>query len=220
MCPVALGSLSLHVPWLIIEVNRDLKQHARRVYSRQMIEHVVEQIDTLYWESGAQHTHDSGGDISNEGNDDPNVLYQAHDLTLDENIAQLPTVWPAVSQDSDVDQDDYLQALSRLQSLSARRQALQNRLNSYHTLLTLLEPYHKPKENIQPNLVWKESPLAPDLAKARSLAIRVAGRVGERWMDVQVPAAAEEDENDREVIDMGALRSERQVKVDRILADW
>jgi hypothetical protein len=29
-------------------VNRDLKQHSRKVYSRQMIEHVVEQIDMLY----------------------------------------------------------------------------------------------------------------------------------------------------------------------------
>lgn len=207
-------------PKLIVQVNRELKQHARKVYSRQMIEHAVEQIDALYWAAGAQQAQDAAGDTSNEGNDDPNVLCQGHDLTLDENIAKLPAVWPAVSHDNAVDQDDYLQALSRLQALSARRQALQNRLNSYHTLLTLLEPYRKPKENIQPNLVWKDSPLAPDLGKLRSLALRVAARVGERWGNVQVPATAEEDGEDRERVDMSAIQSARRKKADRVLADW
>jgi hypothetical protein len=93
---------------------------------------------------------------------------------------------------------------------------LQNKLNTYRTLLSLLEPYRKPKENIQPNLVWKDSPLAPELMKTRTLAIRVAGRVGEKFGDVQVPATAESDED----VDMDELQNEGKRKVDRVLDSW
>jgi len=201
-------------------VNRNLKQHSRKVYSRQMIEHVVEQIDTLYWEAGAHPTSDEeDADTDADSEEDAHTLYQTDDLTLDCNIAKLPTTWPgSTRQSSSVDQDDYLASVSRLQELSARRQMMQNRLTTYQTLLELLEPYDKPKENIQPNLVWKDAPLAPELAKTRTLAIRVAGRIAERFSDVQVPAAAEEEENGH--MDMGGLRDERKNKVDKVLASW
>jgi hypothetical protein len=198
-------------------VNRDLKQHSRKVYSRQMIEHVVEQIDMLYWESGTRDI-DEENDAATEIADATNVVYQNDDLTQDENIAKLPTHWntsaePASSRTS---QDEYLTSVSRLQDLAARRQMLQNKLNTYRTLLSLLEPYRKPKENIQPNLVWKDSPLAPELMKTRTLAIRVAGRVGEKFGDVQVPATAESDED----VDMDELQNEGKRKVDRVLDSW
>jgi hypothetical protein len=196
-------------------VNRDLKQHSRKVYSRQMIDHVVEQIDTLYWESGASHidSHEDNPSIS-DIHDDENTLDQNSDLTLEANIAKLPATWP--DRDTHVSQDEYLTSVSRLQELSARRQTLQNKLDTYRTLLSLLEPYRKPKENIQPNLVWKDAPLAPELAKTRTLAIRVAARVEERFGDVQVPAAAEDEED----IDMEGLGNEGRQKVDRVLASW
>ncbi|KAH7385962.1 kinetochore complex Fta4 of Sim4 subunit, or CENP-50-domain-containing protein [Pyrenochaeta sp. MPI-SDFR-AT-0127] len=207
----------------VVAFNRDLKQHSRKVYSRQMIEHVVEQIDTLYWENGAQQTDDEEGDTAADDVEDANTLYQTDDLTLDENIAKLPTVFPsstfASSTYSAEAQDEYLSAVSRLQSLSAHRQTLQNRLTTYNTLLSLLEPYRNPKENIQPNLVWKDAPLAPELAKVRTLAIRVAGRIGERWGDVQVPATAEEDDEEMDV-HIDELGSERKKKVDDVLASW
>lgn len=198
------------------KVNRDLKQHSRKVYSRQMMEHIVEQIDQLYWESGARDVDDEGVD---EAVEDSNPLYQNENLTVDENIAKLPTVWdtsadPASSRD--VDHDDYTTALARLQDLSAQRLALQNKLSTYQTLLTLLEPYRKPKENIQPNLVWRDAPLAPELLKTRTLAIRVAGRVEEKFGNVQVPATADDDED----VDMTSLQDQSRVKLDRILAGW
>jgi hypothetical protein len=181
-----------------------------------MIEHVVEQIDTLYWESGASHlsSHEDNPSISDIHEDDTNTLYQNSDLTLDANIAKLPATWP--ERDADVSQDEYLSAVSRLQELSAQRQTLQNRLDTYRTLLSLLEPYREPKENIQPNLVWKDAPLAPELAKTRTLAIRVAARVEERFGDVQVPATAEDEED----VDMEGLGDEGRRKVDRVLASW
>ncbi|KAH3913482.1 hypothetical protein HBI56_082990 [Parastagonospora nodorum] len=202
------------------KVNRDLKQHSRRVYSRQMIEHVVEQIDMLYWEAGT-HNIDEMSDPSTEIVEDANTIFQNDDLTQDSNIAKLPTHWdtsadPTTSRNRDITQDDYLTSVTHLQDLSARRQMLQNKLNTYRTLLSLLEPYRKPKENIQPNLVWKDSPLAPELAKMRTLAIRVAGRVGEKFGDVQVPATAEDEED----VDMEDLREEGRGKVDRLLDSW
>jgi hypothetical protein len=200
-------------------VNRDLKQHSRKVYSRQMIEHVVEQIDELYWKSGTRDI-DEENDAPTNHHDDAYTIYQNDDLTQDEHIAKLPSQWdtsadPASSRTSDINQDDYLASVSRLQDLAAQRQTLQNKLNTYKTLLSLLEPFRKPKENIQPNMVWKDSPLAPELIKTRTLAIRVAGRVGERFGDVQVPATAEEEED--EDVDMGGLDVGR-AKVDKVLA--
>ncbi|KAI8943244.1 hypothetical protein NX059_001266 [Plenodomus lindquistii] len=198
------------------KVNRNIKQHSRKVYSRQMIEHVVEQIDILYWEAGVQSTaSDDEAETDADAEEDADTLYQSEDLTLDTNIAKLPLTFPSSSSSADVSQDDYLASLSRLQSLSAQRQMLQNRLTTYRTLLSLLEPYRNPKENIQPNLVWKDAPLAPELAKTRTLAIRVAGRVEERFGNVQVPSTAEEDAD----IDMGGLQ-ERKGKVDKVLASW
>jgi hypothetical protein len=63
-------------------------------------------------------------------------------------------------------------------------------------------------------LVWREAPLAPELAKTRTLAIRVAGRVSEKYGDVQVPATAEED------TDMSGLEDDGKKKLDKILAGW
>ena len=201
---------------MTIPVNRELKQHSRKVYSRQMIEHVVEQIDTLYWDSGARHADEEEADTVADTPEDTNALYQSDDLTLDENIAKLPATWH--ERDSSITQDEYLSSVSRLEALSAHRLALQNKLTSYRTLLSLLEPYREPKENIQPNLVWKDAPLAPELMKTRTLAIRVAGRVSERFGDVQVPATAEEDE-DVNTVGLGDKEQGKR-KVARVLEGW
>jgi hypothetical protein len=180
-----------------------------------MIEHVVEQIDTLYWESGASHIDDEDTHAPSDiHEDDSNTMYQNDDLAIDANIAKLPATWP--DRDADVSQDEYLSSVSRLQELSARRQTLQNRLDTYRTLLSLLDPYRMPKENIQPNLVSKDAPLALELAKTRTLAIRVAARVEEKFGDVQVPATAEDEED----IDMEGLRAEGRRKVNTVLASW
>lgn len=185
-----------------------------------MIEHVVEQIDQLYWDSGQREV-DEEPDAATDVLDYANTLYRNDDLTQDKHIAKLPTLWDTSSDreahTSEVNQDEYLASVSRLQDLSARRQTLQNKLNTYKTLLSLLEPYRKPKESIQPNLVWKESPLAPELAKTRALAIRVAGRVAEKFGDVQVPATAEDEDED---IDVDSLQGAGKRKVGRVLASW
>lgn len=183
-----------------------------------MSEHVVEQIDTFYWDSGTREVDDETIDTTADMTDDEHTMYQSEDLTRDSVIAKLPTRWDTSSDPTPpssgerVDQDDYLSAITRLQSLSSHRLTLQQKLNTHRTLLALLEPYRNPKENVQPNLVWKDSPLAGELGKARTLAIRVAGRVGERFGDMQVPATAEDGD-----VDMGEDAND---KVKKVLAGW
>lgn len=177
----------------------------------------MEQIDTLYWESGAQQEDNEGADAELDADRDPNVLYREDDLTLDENIAKLPPTWH--ERGSNITSDDYLSSVSHLQDLSAQRLALQNKLNTYRTLLALLEPYRQPKENIQPNLVWKDTPLAPELMKTRTLAIRVAGRMGERFGDVQVAATAQDEDEDVDMAELDSTNGNRQ-KVAKVLKEW
>jgi hypothetical protein len=141
-----------------------------------------------------------------------------HTIDAYRHIAKLPATWD-ISEDQttasdveDVDQDTYINAVSRLQDLSARRLNLQQKLNTYRTLLSLLGPFRKPQENIQPNLVTRDAPLGPELTKTRTLAIRVAGRVSERFGDVQVPSTEEED------VEMA--EDDSNAKLHKILSTW
>jgi hypothetical protein len=65
------------------KVNRDLSRHARLVHSRQMTEHVVEQIDIMYWEAGTTDIEADTDITSDIGLEDKSTLYQSDDLTLD-----------------------------------------------------------------------------------------------------------------------------------------
>lgn len=142
-------------------------------------------------------------------------------LTVDRNILKLPTRWdtstdpPSSSLDDEgeVDPDTYIEAVSRLQDLSAQRLTLQQKLNTYRTLLSLLEPYRKPQRNVQPNLVTRDAPIASELNKTRTLAIRVAGRIGENHVESQDPTM--EEEADEEMVE-----SDGKAKLDRVLSGW
>jgi hypothetical protein len=180
-----------------------------------MIEHVVDQIGISYWESRAQLSNEDAAEDAEDETGSTQLLGRHQDLTIDENIQQLPSTWPGRTSDTEVDQDDYIQALTELQSLSAQRQTLQNRLTTLRTLLDLLEPFRKPKENIQPNLVWKDTPLAPELAKMRTLAIRVAGRVEERRENGQFSRATDEED-----VDMDDLMASETRKIDNVVSKW
>ncbi|KAF2199467.1 hypothetical protein GQ43DRAFT_352033, partial [Delitschia confertaspora ATCC 74209] len=170
---------------VIQRVNRELKRHSKIVYSDMSIRHVADQIDTLYWNSAAPEL-EIQGDSALDTEADDGTLYEGDDLSLGRNIEKLPTSWdaseesPASDEDNAIDQDAYASALTRLQDLSTRRLTLQHKLTTYRTLLSLLEPYRNPQETVQPNLVTRDGPLATELGRTRKLAIRVAGRVGEK----------------------------------------
>ncbi|KAF2748581.1 hypothetical protein M011DRAFT_493455 [Sporormia fimetaria CBS 119925] len=208
---------------ILLKVNRDLKRHGREVYSKRMTNHVAEQIDSLYWSTGAPALDEEDGMEAGAVAEDATLPCLADDLTLDSNIAKLPPIWD-MSNDTpgsrehdpgshQADQDAYMSAFSQLQSLSARRLTVQQKLNTYRTLLSLLEPYRKPQENIQPNLVGREAPLASELTQIRTLAIRVAGRIDDKIADGSVSLLDAEDLHT-------TLRVGGNDKLRRILDDW
>ena len=62
-------------------------------------------------------------------------------------------------------------------SLDDQRQRRRQRLDQLRRLQELLEPFGKPQENIQPNLVTRDGELVQELEKMRMLAARVGGRM-------------------------------------------
>jgi hypothetical protein len=73
--------------------------------------------------------------------------------------------------------EEYAELYERLQSLAARRAALRTKLASYRRLQERLLPLKDPARAVQPNLATREGPLEQELAKMRSLGIRVGSRV-------------------------------------------
>jgi len=209
-------------------VNRNLNKHTKHAYHPLRIERVVERVDAFYWDASAVPASESSANaesVNGEATDsetdflgDDSKLYQCDDLTEDRFIKRLPHNWDTRDEDefsrdhTPTDQTSYFAAVKRLQDLSQRRHELQLKKNTYRALLSSLEAYRQPIESIQPNLVWKEAPLAPELMKTRALAYRVLGRVEERFEDVEV-SATEEDE------DVIMVDDDKQ-KVNEVLAAW
>jgi hypothetical protein len=76
--------------------------------------------------------------------------------------------------------ENFTAALTRLQELSERRKAMQCKLEQYKKLQELLEPLKNAKTSVQPNLVTKDGALAEELARTKTLGIRVAGGIARR----------------------------------------
>ncbi|OCK84363.1 hypothetical protein K432DRAFT_320534 [Lepidopterella palustris CBS 459.81] len=208
------------------EVNRQLRRHNKTVYSSLSIRHVAEQIDQLYWDSAAPdlEVHDPVAATNDEEGATSNIRVE-DDLRLDENIAKLPPTWTpsysirplptSSSSSSPATQEAYTNILTRLHSISARRLTLAQKLSTYRTLLILLKPYRNPQSTIQPNLVTRDATLGAELLKTRTLAIRVAGRVAERFGDGQVERGRVEVEDG----DMDVVEDER-AKLDSVIRSW
>ncbi|KAL4915560.1 kinetochore Sim4 complex subunit Fta4 [Aspergillus aurantiobrunneus] len=156
------------------KLNAALKQHNRVVYSSQAIQHVAQQIASLYWSSVRQATWEV---TSLERGVDRTV-----DLSSHPNITQLPGEiygQPASEQE----QLRYKRLRERLTSLDNLRQQRQRRLNQLRQLQRLLEPFREPQINVQPNLVTKDGELVRELEKMRMLVARVSGRIAQRQTD-------------------------------------
>ncbi|KAL3449456.1 kinetochore Sim4 complex subunit Fta4 [Aspergillus insuetus] len=150
------------------KLNAALKQHNRIIYSSQAIQHVAQQIASLYWSSVSQATRETA---SLEGSIDRTV-----DLSSHLNIAQLPGELYDQSASED-DQLRYKRLRERLASLDNLRQQRQRRLNQLRQLQCLLEPFCEPQDNVQPNLVTRDGELVRELEKMRMLVARVSGRI-------------------------------------------
>ncbi|KAL3467600.1 kinetochore Sim4 complex subunit Fta4 [Aspergillus heterothallicus] len=150
------------------KLNAALKQHNRIIYSSQAIQHVAQQIASLYWSSVSRATREV---TSLEGSVDRTV-----DLSNHINITQLPGDLYDLSA-SEEDQLRYKRLRERLAGLDNLRQQRQRRMNQLWQLQCLLEPFSEPQDNVQPNLVLKDGELVRELEKMRMLVARVSGRI-------------------------------------------
>ncbi|KAF2817706.1 uncharacterized protein BDZ99DRAFT_375093 [Mytilinidion resinicola] len=204
-----------------LETNRLMRRHTKTAYGALSIRYVAEQIDQLYWNLAAPDIEVRDA-IDADDSETTGLLRVGDDLTLDDNIAKLPPTWEEASSDQESStgdgatyQERYLAAITQLQSLSAQRQMLSQKLSTYRALITLLEPYRKPQESIQPNLVTRDALLGTELAKTRTLAIRVAGRVQERFGESR--GVDETEDHEHEAMEDVLDDSE---KLKGIMAGW
>ncbi|KAG2415259.1 hypothetical protein HFD88_006450 [Aspergillus terreus] len=156
------------------KLNASLKQHNRIVYSSQAIQHVAQQIASLYWSSVIQATRDQ--------NSLERGVPKSVDLSSHMNIAELP-VELADESASDEERRRYQKLRERLIGLDQRRQQRQRRLDQLQRLQQLLEPFRNPSDTIQPNLVTRDGDLVQELEKMRMLVARVGGRIHQRKRD-------------------------------------
>ncbi|KKK12690.1 kinetochore protein [Aspergillus ochraceoroseus] len=153
------------------KLNAALKQHSRIVYSSQAVQHVAQQITSLYWSSVSQITRDV---TSLERGIDRTV-----DLSSHQNITQLPAELYEQSA-SEEERARYKRLQERLVGLDNLRQQRQRRLDQLRHLQHLLEPFQEPQSNIQPNLVTRDGELVQELEKMRMLVARVSGRMAQK----------------------------------------
>ncbi|KAL5002524.1 kinetochore Sim4 complex subunit Fta4 [Aspergillus recurvatus] len=152
------------------KLNAALKQHNRVIYSSQAIQHVAQQIASLYWSSVSQATREV---TSLERSVDRTV-----DLSSHLNITQLP----AELYDQSASKEErlrYNRLRERLANLDNQRQQRQRRLDQLRLLQRLLEPFREPHTNVQPNLVTRDGELVRELEKMRMLVARVSGRIAQ-----------------------------------------
>ena len=64
-----------------------------------------------------------------------------------------------------------------LQSMSAQRTQLRQKLEFYGLLRKQIEMLRRPNDSVQPNLVTRDGVLVDELSKSKMLGIGVAGRV-------------------------------------------
>ncbi|RAL11098.1 kinetochore subunit FTA4 family protein [Aspergillus homomorphus CBS 101889] len=148
--------------------NASLKQHNRIVYSSQAVQHVAQQIASLYWSSVNQAMRDRGSLLQG--------VEKSVDLSSHLNIAQLPLELEDPNA-NDEDRARYQELREQLVSLDSLRKQRQRRLNQLRQLQRLLEPFQSPQDNIQPNLVTRDGELVQELEKMRMLVARVGGRI-------------------------------------------
>ena len=88
--------------------------------------------------------------------------------------------------------------ISQLIALHDRRKTLLRKVQRYRKVQRLIEPLKNPQQNVQPSLVTREGQLADELARMKTLGIRVAGGIARR-NEVGVEGA--EDDEDVIMVD-------------------
>ncbi|KIW00301.1 uncharacterized protein PV09_08191 [Verruconis gallopava] len=164
------GLESKYVDADYIQANQIVRRHNNAVFDRVAVSNVATQIEQLFWYSSEPDDHLAGGELGDDG-----VLRIGDDLADADNIHKLSTMF-----DEDEQSTEFAEALALLQDLSEKQQALKRKLERYKRLQRLLEPLENPQQSVQPNLVTRDGPLADELARSKTLGIRVAGGLARR----------------------------------------
>jgi hypothetical protein len=158
------------------------------VFDRIAVRNVAKQIENLYWEDGAPDLSDE------EDEEDEDLIRHGDDLTTDEYANPFQVSIPKRScfilmplssnitkislmgEEPDIS-PSFTAKITRLQELKTRRTAAQKKLNALRQFQDFIQPIRDPQNSVQPNLVTRDGALADELARSKTLGIRVAGRI-------------------------------------------
>ncbi|KAF1986888.1 hypothetical protein K402DRAFT_376895 [Aulographum hederae CBS 113979] len=200
------------------EVNRLLRRHTKSAYSPLTIRHVAEQIDKLYWDAGAPDLFALEIDDAAANDIDDPTIRRDDELASDPIISKLPETWEdADSSISPQALETYSTRRDSLETLSARRAALRIKIATYKQVQSLLVAFKDPQQSVQPNLVTKDGELAAELAKSRTLSVRVGARLAGLKDDVDQDE--EENDNEEDVSEWMKDLDGRE-KVAKLLGTW
>ncbi|KAI5920973.1 kinetochore Sim4 complex subunit Fta4 [Camillea tinctor] len=206
----------------LYRLNHVLQQHARRVYAPQASRHVAEQIEGLFLDVGERAVardeedddddnddyNDGSGAASGRGMGEKKLRVGA-DFCSDETIAALPPNWdlhkPDEAEAHPPEASRYVDLLATLNSLSARRRKVRERVERLRAMEALLAPFKERAQEeedgkegrggVQQNLITRNGEIEKELERMRFLLVRVAGRVA------QFPDSGEQNHRNRSVDD-------------------
>ena len=185
---------------VLTALNTKLRTHNRSVFSVPAQRHIAEQIETLFWNEVLEERDALQGEDGNAAatvvRRDLNLCSASSGTAGSQNAIEkeLPEHWTDVvvpsltDPEEEPDNEDeatseeaaqYAALRSQLLDLTAQRNAAAQKVTQYRQLQILLQPFEKPQEIIQPNLVTKDGELSKEMERMRSLLVRVRARMGE-----------------------------------------
>lgn len=173
---------------LLEKINKRITTHNRLHFPLQTQRHILEQVEAIYWRDVLA----SGLPVTK-----PETLVGRDvDFTREEGVQSLEAGWDgivlagsdsttntnSIHEDNEHDQRQRFTSLHKtLRARVDRRDHLRKKLRALKELRRRLEPFEKPKENIQPNLVGNgNKEIEGEVARMRVLLVRAEGAVRER----------------------------------------
>lgn len=226
--PLTLPSTSSSIPDPTLEkivesTNKKITAHNRLVFGIQSQSHVVQQLDSLYWNDAL-----ADGLPSRKAE---TCVKRETDLTDSKHgLRTIPVLWEDVTlgdsgraskrrriaerdqadsneEDNSVnaeenddehidDADDYEHLHVKLSTQIDRRDQLRGRLAQLKKLQALLEPFEDPIVNIQPNLITRDNKeLDNELARMRILMAKVGSGLQRRTLQTDSRGSTQPNQN-------------------------
>ncbi|EPS43301.1 hypothetical protein H072_2724 [Dactylellina haptotyla CBS 200.50] len=148
-------------------VNRISRRHNLTFYNSAAMDHVAEQLRVLYQQM-------KSSDLYFES---PAILGGRADLTLPQNIEDIPDTWPSEDDSTEQARDQYKVLVARISSMVAGIHNIRLKHKNLLDIRKKIENLEDPAQTIQPNIVFKESELVAELKRTRILAAKLANEL-------------------------------------------